>query len=136
MKDQKYFEEALKNSANENVPDDPLILLNNPPVRNELSRNPTRSSMIKPLEKEEIRFLNDVPRSANTSTFIPARSFSVIILFPNPVIIILFNGIATRHIRRRNKTMTKMLPFHDFTEPDIPDLIQLNIFINDYSTMK
>ena len=51
MNDQKFLAEALKNPADEKVPDDPFRQLNNPPERKELIKNPTSIAMNKPLEK-------------------------------------------------------------------------------------
>ena len=49
--DQKFFTEAMKKFEDVKVPDIPLMLLNSPAVRKELSRNPTRRIIIKPPEK-------------------------------------------------------------------------------------
>jgi hypothetical protein len=129
--DQKFFTEDLKNSEDENVPDICLRLLNNPPERKELTRKPIITIMTNPLEKYELRLLKLAPRSANASTSIPSASFSVIMLFPNPVFKALFIGIATRLTSKNEHIHVITTPFHDFRERNIPVFKDERIFIND-----
>ncbi len=118
--DQKFFAEALKNSAAENLPDNPLRLLNNPPERKAFIRNPTSIAINRPLEKEEMILLKFASRSANTSTLIPFFSISVIMLLPNPDFNAPFIGIATRLTSKREHNHIIRTPLRDFVECDKP----------------
>ena len=62
--DQKFFTDDLKKSEYEKGPDIPLRLLNNPPEKNALMRNPTSNIIIKPPEKYEIKLLKPASISA------------------------------------------------------------------------
>jgi hypothetical protein len=80
--DQKFFEPALKNSWEENLPLSFLTLPNKPAVRKAFMTNPMNQTNIKPAEKNEKRLFKVEPRSAKTSISNPFASFSVIMLLP------------------------------------------------------
>jgi hypothetical protein len=127
--DQKFLADAIKNSADENLPELPLRQENMPPPRNAFIRILISIRKSTPEEKYETRPFSVESKSPTTSPFIPSISFSVIILFPNPAFKTPFIGTAKRETSKREKNQTIKTPFHTFNDRKMPDLKASNIFI-------
>jgi hypothetical protein len=133
--DQKFLDDAAKNSAEENVFSDFLRLLNKPPLRKVLNRNPVNKTRNNPEENDGIRLVALLNRSVTTDISIPSVNLSVIMLFPKPDFTAPLSGNVTREIIKREVNQTIRIPFHVCSALTNPDQSVLNIFITFSFTM-
>jgi len=128
-KDQKRVPALLKNCAEEYFSSPFRRVVKSPPLKNMLRRNPDKTNNEIPEKTAENIVDNFVPKSARMSRLIPFFSFSVIILNPSTVFILLFIGIATRLTSNNVDSHIAKTPFIDFIERTAPDIIGFMIFI-------
>lgn len=127
--DQKFFEPALKNSPEENLPLSFLRLSKRPPVRKAFKINPARYTIIKPAVKKDKRLFITDPRSAKASISNPPASFSVIMLVPKADPSELLKGYMKNETKTKVMNQTIRTPFHDLRVRRKPVLSELNTFI-------
>ena len=114
--DQKFFEPALKNSPEENLPFSFLRLSKRPPVRKALIKNPVRYTIKKPAVKKDKRLFIVDPRSVKTAISNSPASFSVIILVPKADPSELLNGYMKTETKINRINQIIRTPFHDLRE--------------------
>jgi hypothetical protein len=130
--DQKFREDAAKNSEGETLVSDSLRLLKIPPEKKVFSRNPINRNMNNPEDNNGIRLLAFSNKSVIADRSIPSVNFSVIMLFPNPDFTAPLIGNVIREIRRKVLNQKIRIAFHALIDFKNPENNALNIFIKNF----